>query len=96
MVPCDLSRPPRSLTDYTGYSRADGSYMDHGSPSGEAGVAYGGPIIQDALGFRVSAWYGHDGGYIDRVSPLSGKHTRSPLEHRKQLRACSSVETRPQ
>ena len=66
-----ITTPP-SLTDYSGYARADSSYMDHGSPNGEAGVAFGGPIINDTLGFRASGWFGHDGGYIDRVSPING------------------------
>ena len=61
-----------SLSEYAGYARADSSYMDHGSPNGEAGLAFGGPIVQDRLAFRVSAWFGHNGGYIDRVSPING------------------------
>ena len=24
------------------------------------------------LGFRISAWYRHDGGWIDRVDPTTG------------------------
>uniref|UniRef100_UPI0037836497 TonB-dependent receptor n=1 Tax=Phenylobacterium sp. TaxID=1871053 RepID=UPI0037836497 len=37
----------------------------------EGGVAVGGPIVQDKLGFRVSAWTRRDGGWIDRVDNAS-------------------------
>ncbi len=63
-----------SLTTYTGYSRAEVSGTYHGSESGEFGIAYGGPIINDVLGFRVSAWDRHDGGYVDRQSWESNSH----------------------
>jgi hypothetical protein len=32
------------------------------------GVAVGGPIIEDKLGFRLSAFYRYDGGYVDRLN----------------------------
>ena len=44
------------------------SFTDGGDPSYEIGEAFGAPIIQDRLGFRVSAFYRRDGGYIDGVS----------------------------
>ena len=31
------------------------------------GFAEGGPLVEDKLGFRISAWGRRDGGYIDRV-----------------------------
>src|SRR6185437_15581778 len=43
-------------------------FTDGGAPSYEIGEAFGAPIIQDRLGFRVSAFYRRDGGYIDGVS----------------------------
>ena len=36
-------------------------------PSGEVGIAHGGPIIDGVLGYRASIWYRYDGGWIDRV-----------------------------
>ncbi|WP_415430269.1 hypothetical protein, partial [Staphylococcus borealis] len=48
-------------------------FTQGGSPSYEAGAALGGPIVNDKLGFRVSGWYRHDGGYIDRVDPFNLK-----------------------
>jgi len=59
--------PQPSLTDYSVYARSEISFTQGGSPSYEGGVAVGGPIIDDELGFRVSVWDRRDGGYIDRV-----------------------------
>jgi iron complex outermembrane receptor protein len=64
--------PSPSLNKYSVYARAEASGTQDGSPSYETGVAVGGPIVQDVLGFRVSAWARHDGGWIDRVNDLSG------------------------
>ena len=58
-----------SVTKASGYARAEVSYTEGGAPSYEAGAAYGAPIIDGTLGFRVSAWYRKDGGWIDRVNP---------------------------
>jgi outer membrane receptor protein involved in Fe transport len=64
--------PEPSLTSYSGYSRADVGYTDKGSWSYELGAAYGGPIVHDELGFRVSAWHRRDGGYVDHISAIPG------------------------
>ena len=40
---------------------------DTAQPSCEAGIAHGGPIIDDVLGYRASIWYRYDGGWINRV-----------------------------
>jgi len=56
-----------SLTTYSGYAHTELAFTEHGAPSYEFGAATGGPIIQDQLGFRFSAWGRRDGGYIDRV-----------------------------
>jgi outer membrane receptor protein involved in Fe transport len=65
--------PQPSLTTYSAYVRSEGSSTDGGQGSGEFGAAVGGPIVDDVLGFRVSAWYRHDGGYIDRVDQATGQ-----------------------
>jgi outer membrane receptor protein involved in Fe transport len=57
-----------SLTRYSGYARAEGADTHNGAPSYEAGAAFGGPLIEDRLGFRVSAFYRRDGGYIDQAT----------------------------
>jgi outer membrane receptor protein involved in Fe transport/outer membrane protein OmpA-like peptidoglycan-associated protein len=65
--------PQPSLDTYSGYARSEISDTINGDPSYEAGVAVGGPIVEDKLGFRASGWTRNDGGYVDRVSPDTGK-----------------------
>jgi iron complex outermembrane recepter protein len=62
---------PSVTTDST-YVRAESSYTQYGAPSYEAGIAHGGPIIDDVLGFRASLWYRRDGGWINDVSDTTG------------------------
>jgi len=60
-----------SLTKTSFYSRDEVSFTQGGSASYEAGIAAGGPLIDGTLGARVSVWYRHDGGYIDRIDPTT-------------------------
>ena len=60
------------LTRYSGMARGEAAFTDGGGPSYEAGAAVGGPIVDNKLAFRVSAWNREDGGYVDRVDPLTG------------------------
>lgn len=64
--------PEPSLTDYSRYARTELGTIDGGATSYEAGAAIGGPIIEDQLGFRASAWYRRDGGYVDLVDWYDG------------------------
>jgi iron complex outermembrane recepter protein len=67
--------PQPGLRDYSGYSRGELSFTERGAPSYELGQAIGGPIIADTLGFRVSAYYRRDGGYIDRIDDATSATT---------------------
>jgi len=58
-----------SLTDTTGHVHGEWGTTEYGYPSYEAGGAVGGPIISDVVGFRVSGWFRHEGGYVDRTDP---------------------------
>ena len=60
--------PDPGLKEQTGYVRAELGTTKGGDPSYEAGVATGGPLIDDVLGFRISASFRRDGGWVDRVS----------------------------
>ena len=60
-----------SVTKESTYAKAELSFTRGGEPNYEAGVAHGGPIIDDVLGFRASVWYRYDGGWIDRVDPTT-------------------------
>jgi outer membrane receptor protein involved in Fe transport len=64
--------PQPSLNTYSGYFRSELGFTDGGNPSGEFGGAVGGPIVQDKLGFRISVWDREDGGYVNRVNPVTG------------------------
>jgi len=55
-----------SLTSFSANAHTEVAATENGAPSYEFGVAAGGPIIQDKLGFRVSAWGRRDGGWVDR------------------------------
>jgi iron complex outermembrane recepter protein len=66
-----------SLTDFTAMAHAEGAYTEGGGPSYEGGMALGGPLFKDELGFRFSVWDRHDGGYVDRVNPFNGSTVES-------------------
>jgi iron complex outermembrane receptor protein len=61
-------QPQVSLTTDSVYARAETAAIDRGGLSYEGGLAIGGPLIADTLGFRLSAFYRRDGGWIDAVT----------------------------
>ena len=65
-----ITTPP-SLTKSSIYSRDEVSYTQGGDPSYEAGVAGGMPIVDGVFGVRASVWYRKDGGYINRIDPVT-------------------------
>jgi outer membrane receptor protein involved in Fe transport len=69
--------PAPSLTKESVYAKAQASKTEGGGWSWETGVALGGPIVKDKLGFRASVFRRHTGGYIDEVS-LYDSHTVAP------------------
>ena len=64
--------PTPSLTDFSVYGKTELSVTENGAPNYEGGVAIGGPIVDDKLGFRISAWGRRDGGWIDKVDYMTG------------------------
>jgi outer membrane receptor protein involved in Fe transport len=58
--------PQPSTTTYSVYTKGQFSFTEDGSPSYELGLAVGGPIVNDKIGFRVSYWAQHTGGFVDR------------------------------
>ncbi len=69
--------PEASLTDYSVFAKTEVSTTDNGSPSYEGGLAVGGPIVDDKLGFRISSWGRHDGGWVDKVDYMNGDKLQS-------------------
>ena len=60
-----LAKP--GLTEYSASARTEVGFTEGGDWSREVGGAIGGPIVENKIGFRASAYHRHDGGYIDRV-----------------------------
>jgi iron complex outermembrane recepter protein len=60
-----------SVTQESTYAKSEVSFTRGGEPSYEIGVAHGGPLVDDVLGFRASVWYRYDGGWIDRIDPTT-------------------------
>ena len=73
--------PQPSLTTFSALAHSEVSFTEKGSPSYELGAAAGGPIIEDKLGFRFSAWGRHDGGWIDRVDFNTLQPTEKDANH---------------
>ncbi len=66
-------QPSPSLTDYSEYGRAQVLSTAYGAPSYEAGIAVGGPIIDNVLGFRASIFGRKTGGYEDLTDYRTGQ-----------------------
>ena len=64
--------PEPGLREYSSYVRSEFAMTRDGAPSYEAGAAFGGPIVNDSLGFRASASFRRDGGYVDRIDWHNG------------------------
>ena len=61
-----------SLSNFSGIARGDLSETEGGRLSYVTALAAGGPIIQGELGYRVSIWDEQDGGWVNRVDPITG------------------------
>ena len=59
--------PAPSVRDYSVYAKGEINSVDQGSMGYTAGVAVGGPIVKDVLGFRASVYDNHIGGWVDHV-----------------------------
>ena len=64
--------PQPSLTQTSGYAQGEMAYSPYGAPSYNVGIAYGAPIVEDVVGFRISAYYKDAGGYINQENPYTG------------------------
>ena len=76
-----------SLNKESSYARAEVSSTSGGEPSYEAGIAHGGPLIDNVLGYRASVWYRYDGGWIDRIDPQSGAVVDKNANHANTMAA---------
>ncbi len=61
-----------STSAFSSYSRAEVSGTEGGGANYEGGAAVGGPLVMDKLGFRFSADFRHDSGWVDHCVPAVG------------------------
>lgn len=66
-------QPTPGLDAYSAYVLSEVATTQNGDPSYQLGAAGGGPIIQDVLGFRLSASFRNDGGWVDHVDYRTGR-----------------------
>jgi iron complex outermembrane receptor protein len=75
--------PEPGMTTSSGYAKAELATTKSGDQTYQAGAAFGGPIVPDVLGFRLSASYEQDGGWVDRVGytlvPTANPLTPTPV-----------------
>ncbi|MGC4029104.1 MAG: TonB-dependent receptor [Steroidobacteraceae bacterium] len=60
--------PTPSLTEHSIYTKAEVTQVSGGDMGFSAGFAFGGPLIQDRVGVRISAYGRRTPGYVDHVS----------------------------
>lgn len=69
--------PQPSVTANSGYTRVGFNGTDVGGIGYEGGIAVGGPIIDNELGYRVSASHARVGGYVDHYSTVAGGYRQA-------------------
>jgi len=60
-------QPGPNYNSWSAYGRGEVATTESGGTSYEAGLAIGGPIIEDKIAFRASVFHRVDGGWIDKV-----------------------------
>lgn len=70
--------PQPSLDTWQAYARAEFGQIEGGGQNYSAGLALGGPIIENVLGFRFSVSYQQAGGWVNRVSYTAPPFTAAP------------------
>ena len=83
------------LDRWSGHATTEVAQTRYGGTSYEAGVAAGGPIVDNTVGLRASAWYRRDGGYIDRVDPFNGATVDANSNHTDSKSARIALLVRP-
>jgi len=71
--------PTPSLTTYSGSARVGVSTISGGGMGNEEGLALGGPIVQDKLGFRIAGFHQVRPGWINSYSEYDGHQFASGI-----------------
>jgi outer membrane receptor protein involved in Fe transport len=76
---------PASLTGSSTYLRSEASYTYYGQESYELGIAHGQAAVDGVFGWRASAWYRWDGGWVNRVDPTTGATIEHNVDRSSEL-----------
>ena len=63
--------PVPNLFGTSTYARFESSVVEHGSVNYEGGIAHSMALVEGKVGARISGWFQHSAGYIDKVDPSS-------------------------
>jgi outer membrane receptor protein involved in Fe transport len=88
-------QPSPDLHNDSVYVRSELATTRHGDATYELGAAVGGPIVNDKLGFRVSASYREDGGWVDHVNAGSGAVTRANANYQDTIGVRAALKWAP-
>jgi len=83
--------PQPSLTTYTGTARIGMDTVQGGGIGNEEGFAVGGPIVQDKLGFRISAFQQDRAGWVNAYSEYDGHQFGSQINKGNDYNLRASV-----
>jgi iron complex outermembrane recepter protein len=84
-----------NLNTFEGTTHAEVASTDGGGWSEEVGAAIGGPIVDDLIGYRLSVWTRHDGGYIDLMSPIDQQVVERNVNTDNELAARGALTVKP-
>jgi len=74
-----------SLDKFSYRGRVEAATTRGGAPSYEVAAAVGGPIIEDKIGFRLSAYYRRNGGWVDDVDGTYAIVDRTAASYRDSI-----------
>jgi iron complex outermembrane recepter protein len=78
-------QPSPDLQAQTVYLRSELATTRSGDPTYDVGAAIGGPIIDGTLGYRLSAYFRDDGGWVDHVDYRNQAVTASDANYQKTV-----------
>jgi iron complex outermembrane receptor protein len=78
-------QPSPDLQAESVYLRSEVAATRGGDPTYDVGAAIGGPLIDGTLGYRVSAYFRDDGGWVDHVDYRDGAVTAADANYQKTV-----------
>jgi iron complex outermembrane recepter protein len=87
--------PGPGFDTYSGFANVETGFVDSGGQSSEVQVAGGGPLVNQALAFRGSAFFRRDGGYIDLANEDTGAIVKRDINSTNSYGGRFSLAGRP-